>query len=55
MVDDMESLEKQIQMLKKELIFTAKAFGINSNETICCSQKLDQLIIIHQKHGVRAK
>ena len=51
----MERLEKQIQMLKKELIFTAKAFGIDSKEAICCSQKLDQLIIIHQKNGVRAK
>lgn len=55
MVNNLEKLEEQIQMLKKELIFTAKAFGINSKETICCSQKLDRLIIIHQKYGVRAK
>lgn len=55
MVVDMEKLEEQIQMLKKELIFTAKAFGINSKETVRCSQKLDQLIIIHQKNGGRAK
>lgn len=55
MVVDKERLEEKIQLLKKELIFTAKAYGIDSKETLCCSQKLDQLIIIHQKNGVRAK
>jgi hypothetical protein len=51
MAVDMEWLEVQIQKQKKELILTAKAFGIDSRETLSCSQKLDQLIIAYQKNA----
>jgi stage 0 sporulation regulatory protein len=43
-------LEDRINQLKKELILITKATGLNSHDTICCSQKLDQLITIYQRH-----
>ncbi|MGM0876366.1 MAG: Spo0E family sporulation regulatory protein-aspartic acid phosphatase [Bacillota bacterium] len=42
-------LEDRINQLKKELIQIAEATGLNSHDTLCCSQKLDQLITIHQE------
>ncbi|WP_338451032.1 aspartyl-phosphate phosphatase Spo0E family protein [Niallia oryzisoli] len=45
----MEELEYKITQLKKELIQIAEETGLNSHETIYCSQKLDQYITIYQK------
>ncbi|MBZ5750996.1 MULTISPECIES: aspartyl-phosphate phosphatase Spo0E family protein [Metabacillus] len=44
-----EELEYRINQQKKELIQIAGLTGLNSPKTICCSQKLDQLITIYQK------
>ncbi|WP_077211968.1 aspartyl-phosphate phosphatase Spo0E family protein [Bacillus dakarensis] len=46
----MKMIENRINELKKELAGTANATGINSVETLNCSQKLDQLITIYQLH-----
>ncbi len=46
----MDDLENRINELKKELILIAKETGLNSHDTINCSQKLDQLIVVYQKH-----
>jgi stage 0 sporulation regulatory protein len=43
-------LENRINQLKKELIQVTKATGLNSHDTLCCSQKLDELIAIYQKY-----
>ncbi|MFB5281212.1 Spo0E family sporulation regulatory protein-aspartic acid phosphatase [Peribacillus sp. Hz7] len=42
-------LENKIYQLRKELIGIAEKTGLNSPDTICCSQKLDQFITIYQK------
>jgi hypothetical protein len=42
-----------INHLKRELIRVAEAAGLNSYHTICCSQKLDELITIYQKLSYR--
>ena len=34
-------LENRINQLKKELIQVTKVTGLNSHDTLCCSQKLD--------------
>ncbi|MBA9029321.1 aspartyl-phosphate phosphatase Spo0E family protein [Peribacillus huizhouensis] len=47
---EMDNLENRINELKKELILIAKETGLNSHDTINCSQKLDQLIVDYQKH-----
>jgi hypothetical protein len=46
--DELE-LEYKINQLKKELIQIAKETGLNSQDTIYCSQQLDQLITLYQK------
>ncbi|MFJ7975770.1 Spo0E family sporulation regulatory protein-aspartic acid phosphatase [Peribacillus sp. NPDC096379] len=46
---EIDELDYRINQLKKELILIAEATGLNSHETICCSQKIDQLITIYQK------
>lgn len=51
MAIEIEELQDQIKILKTELIQIALTTGLNSQDTICCSQKLDQLITIYQKHG----
>lgn len=51
MILQIEELEEQIDLLKKDLIKIAKETGLNSHETICCSRKLDQFIMIYQKYG----
>lgn len=43
-------LENRINQLKKELIQVTKVTGLNSHDTLCCSQKLDELIAIYQKY-----
>ncbi len=45
---EMDDLENRINELKKELILIAKETGLNSHDTINCSQKLDQLIMVYQ-------
>jgi len=50
MIIEIEEIEDQIKLLKKEMIQIAKTTGLNSQDTICCSQKLDELITIYQKH-----
>jgi stage 0 sporulation regulatory protein len=42
-------LEDKINQLKSELMKIVKATGLNSNDALCCSQKLDQHITIYQK------
>jgi hypothetical protein len=49
MVTKIDELENKIQLLIKELIEIAEATGLNSQDTICCSQKLDQYIMIYQR------
>ena len=44
-----DDLVDRINQQKKELIQIVEATGLNSPDTICCSQKLDQLITIYQK------
>jgi hypothetical protein len=36
--------------MKKILVNVANSTGINSNETITCSQELDKLLNLHMKH-----
>jgi stage 0 sporulation regulatory protein len=50
LIDD---LEYRINQLKKELIQIAERTGLNSRETIYCSQKLDQLITIYQESSLK--
>ncbi|WP_338448259.1 aspartyl-phosphate phosphatase Spo0E family protein [Niallia oryzisoli] len=45
-----DELEHRIKQLRKEMIHTATETGFNSINTICISQKLDQLIIIYQQY-----
>jgi hypothetical protein len=49
MLKEINELEDLINHLKKELIQTAESTGLNSHQTICCSQKLDEHITIYQK------
>lgn len=42
-------LECRINQMRKELIQIAEVTGLNSHETICYSQKLDQHITNYQK------
>jgi stage 0 sporulation regulatory protein len=49
MVSEIEKLEDRINHLREELIQIAKAAGLNSNETLRHSQKLDDLITRYQK------
>lgn len=44
-----DKLEDRINQQKKDLIRIVEATGLNSPETLYCSQKLDQLITIYQK------
>ncbi|MCH6268582.1 aspartyl-phosphate phosphatase Spo0E family protein [Neobacillus citreus] len=43
-------LQKRIADEKKKLIKIAQSTGINSNQTITCSQELDKLINQHMKN-----
>lgn len=44
-----DKLEDRINQLRKNLIQTVEATGLNSPETLNCSQQLDQLIMTYQK------
>ena len=50
LIDD---LEFRINELKKELIQIVERTGLNSRETIDCSQKLDKLITIYQESSYK--
>ena len=43
-------LEDRINQMKKELIQVTKETGLNSDDTLSCSQKLDKLIMLYQKY-----
>ncbi|MFD0827584.1 Spo0E family sporulation regulatory protein-aspartic acid phosphatase [Neobacillus sp. M.A.Huq-85] len=43
-------LLNQIDQLKKKMINLANGTGINSYETLRCSQELDSVLNLHMKH-----
>jgi stage 0 sporulation regulatory protein len=45
---EVHELEDRINQLKEELIRIALTTGLNSHDTLSCSQKLDKLITIYQ-------
>jgi stage 0 sporulation regulatory protein len=49
MFKEVNELEDMIDHLKKELIQIAELTGLNSHQTLSCSQKLDEHITIYQK------
>lgn len=46
---EIDQLEYKINQMRKVLIQIAKETGFNSNNTLCYSQKLDELITQYQK------
>ncbi|NSL53202.1 aspartyl-phosphate phosphatase Spo0E family protein [Calidifontibacillus erzurumensis] len=46
---EIQKLEEQINKVKKELVLTVKETGLNSQQTLNCSQRLDALITAYQK------
>ena len=50
-----DELKYKINQLKEELIQIVRTTGLNSHETIYCSQTLDQYITIYQKLSCEAK
>jgi len=50
-----DELKYKINQLKEELIQIVRTTGLNSHETIDCSQKLDQYITIYQKLSCEKK
>lgn len=52
MIKEMVRLEKRIQQLKRELVHKVEVTGINSDETLNCSQQLDKLIFTYQKFNL---
>ena len=44
-----DELEHRINQMRKKLILIAKETGLNSDDTLRYSQKLDELITIYQK------
>lgn len=44
-----KELEYKINQLRKELFQIVETTGLDSHETLGCSQKLDHLIMIYQK------
>lgn len=44
------SLVKRIDDMKRTMVETANRTGINSHETIKCSQELDILLNLYMKH-----
>ncbi len=43
MLKEMDTLDGRIQQLKQELILIVEATSLDSQDTLRCSQKLDQL------------
>ncbi|MBT2730538.1 MULTISPECIES: aspartyl-phosphate phosphatase Spo0E family protein [Bacillaceae] len=46
---EIEELEDRINQMRKILILIAGKTGLNSDDTLCCSRKLDELITMYQK------
>ena len=55
MSTDLYQLEDRIKQLRKELIQKVEETGLNSQDTLCCSQKLDQLIMTYQRILIKEK
>ena len=53
MILEVDQLDMRINQLKEELIQIAGETGLNSSHTLCCSQELDQLIILKMKNQKR--
>ncbi|MFJ7978649.1 Spo0E family sporulation regulatory protein-aspartic acid phosphatase [Peribacillus sp. NPDC096379] len=49
MYTEVDELDGRINQMRKVLIQIAEETGLNSHDTLCYSQKLDELITIHQK------
>ncbi|MGE8082083.1 Spo0E family sporulation regulatory protein-aspartic acid phosphatase [Peribacillus loiseleuriae] len=49
MYTEVDKLDGRINQMRKVLIQIAEETGLNSHDTLCYSQKLDELITIHQK------
>jgi Spo0E like sporulation regulatory protein len=43
-------LMKRINRLKKKMVMVAEITGMNSYQTVLCSQELDKLLNLHMKH-----
>lgn len=50
MIVEVDKLESRINQLRQELIEIAEATGLNSHDTLHCSQTLDKHITIYQKY-----
>lgn len=46
---------KRIDQMKKKLVKVANSTGINSNQTITCSQELDNLLNQHMEHFYKSR
>ncbi|MCM2532897.1 aspartyl-phosphate phosphatase Spo0E family protein [Neobacillus pocheonensis] len=46
---EIKELEDRINQMRKILILIAEETGLNSDDTLGCSQKLDELITMYQK------
>ncbi|MDR7002114.1 aspartyl-phosphate phosphatase Spo0E family protein [Neobacillus niacini] len=44
-------LLNQIDVLKEKMVNLANSTGMNSYETLRCSQELDHLLNLHMKHN----
>jgi stage 0 sporulation regulatory protein len=49
MYEKVDELKGRIEQMKEDLIRIVEETGLNSYDTLCYSQKLDELITIHQK------
>lgn len=49
MCEEIDELENRINQMRRSLILIAKETWLNSDATLCCSQKLDELITRYQK------
>ncbi|MDQ1005284.1 stage 0 sporulation regulatory protein [Neobacillus niacini] len=49
MVIEIDELEHQINQMRKDLILIVEETGLNSDDTLRCSRKLDELITLYQK------
>lgn len=49
---EVQKLEKKIKQMKNILIRIAEETGLNSYDTLCYSQKLDELITTYQKLNI---
>lgn len=47
---EVDKLEDRINQLRRELIETAETTGLNSYDTLHCSQTLDKHITVYQKY-----